>query len=137
MPFDGRHASLARPTGLPIGRRYFRTKRRLTIQQLLVWVYKDQRVIEISGRGMFEGESARKEPWGHQEQFISRDGCAAIERNAILGANVDGSGPIRGIPQPLHPDAETVHEVVLRLPWEQAGLLISFAKRDTEPEIPT
>ena len=29
-----------------------------------------------------------------------------------------------------------MHETVLTLPWEQAGLLIAYAKKDAEPEIP-
>lgn len=55
----------------------------------------------------------------------SRDGCVAIEKFGKLGI-IPGGGATRGVAQPLHEDAEAVHDVVLQLPWVQAGMLIAL-----------
>ena len=67
---------------------------------------------------------------------MSGDGCFNIARNKVLGCKVDGHGPIRGIAEPLHPDAELVHDAILTMPWIQAGLLIRFGKTGLAPELP-
>jgi hypothetical protein len=116
--------------------RHFKPKRKITIEKLLTWTYRDQRVIEITGQALHLGEAVNGEKWVNA-QTISGDGCVAIERNANLGCAIDGGGPLRGLPQPLHEDAETVHDAVLSMPWGHAGQLIAYGRGGLAPEPPT
>jgi len=102
---------------------------------MLVWVYRDQRVIEISGRALYKAEAGDGERWIH-ERGVSGDGCIAVERNGMVGCAIDGGGPIRGLPQPLHEDAEIVHDVVLGMPWAQSGILVAYGRSAMAPELP-
>jgi hypothetical protein len=115
--------------------RHFRLRRKLTIEALLRWVYRDQKVIEITGRSLYAGEVVKGERWVRQ-QCVSGDGCIAVERNSQVGCPIDGGGPVRGIAQPLHQDAETVHEIVLSLPFEASGQLINYGRTGEAPEPP-
>lgn len=100
-----------------------------------MWTYKEQRVIEIGGRGLYAGEVEKGERWV-RERAVSGDGCVAIEQNALVGCQIDGGGPVRGIPQPLHEDAEAVHETVLSMPWAESGQLINYGRTGISPELP-
>jgi hypothetical protein len=110
------------------------TLRQVTVEQLLLWAYTAQRVVEITGRSLFAGEE--RGSWADETFRNSADGCVQIGRNAELGCTVDGGSPIRGIAQPLHPDAELVHDVVLAMPWHQAGMLIVFGRTGNAPQPP-
>lgn len=116
--------------------RHFRSKRQVSVERLLVWTYKEQRVIEIGGRGLYAGEVEKGERW-IKERAVSGDGCVAIEQNALVGCQIDGGGPVRGIPQPLHEDAETVHEIVLSMPWATSGQLVNYGRTGIAPELPS
>jgi hypothetical protein len=115
--------------------RHFHTKRQITLEKLLTWTYKDQRVIEITGQSLYLGEAVKGERWVNARS-ISGDGCVAIERNATLGCPIDGGGPLRGLAQPLHDDAERVHNIVLSLPWHYAGQLIAYGRGGDAPVLP-
>lgn len=115
--------------------RHFHAKKEITVEGILVWAYKAQKVIEITGRSLYAGEAVKGERYV-TIQKASGDGCIAVERNGQLGCPIDGGGPIRGIPQPLHPDAETIHEIVLTLPWDQSALLIQYGRAGIAPELP-
>ena len=80
------------------------------VEAVLAWVYQDQRVTWVESRAGYGGGSG--DPYG--------------------GCRVDGGG--RASCQ-LHPDAETVHDAVLRLlPW-RSRLVIAHAKAGTRPQV--
>ena len=115
--------------------RHFHAKREITVERALVWAYKEQKVIEITGRALYAGETLKGERYVSIRN-VSGDGCIAVERNSQLGCAIDGGGPIRGVPQPLHADAEAIHEAVLALPWAQSGILVAYGRTGTAPELP-
>ena len=114
--------------------RHFHAKKEITVERALVWAYKEQKVIEITGRAGYAGETLKGERYVSIRN-VSGDGCIAVERNSQLGCAIDGGGPIRGVPQPLHADAEAIHEAVLALPWAQSGILVAYGRSGTAPEL--
>src|SRR5260370_10057602 len=95
-----------------------RRRREIDIEPFLVWVFRDQKahVIEGRGVGLFAAEA---DAGGIPRQGISADGCASVERLALLGCAIDGGGMANGLD--LHPDAEPAYAAVNRLsdygPW--------------------
>jgi hypothetical protein len=111
-----------------------KSRQAVSIEWLLSWAYRRQRVVEITGRSLSRGEAAAAGERWVKERTTSGDGCVAIYEGGILGRKIDGGLPPRGIAQPLHPDAETVHDAVLEMPWHQAALLINFGRTGLAPE---
>jgi hypothetical protein len=108
--------------------------REVTAEWLLRWVYQRQRADMITGRHLTPAEAAA-ERWGQPERFESLDGTAWVARHAAIGCKIDG-GRIPGIADPLHPDAEVVHDLVLGLGWARAGLLVHYGKTGEAPQLP-
>jgi hypothetical protein len=102
----------------------------IDIEQFLVWVFRDQcaHVIEGRGVGLFAAEAAAG---GIRRQATSADGCANVERLALLGCSIDGGGMANGLD--LHPDAERAYAVVNRLS-EYGHLLVRYARIAERPE---
>lgn len=107
-------------------------KQEIDIEALLQWVYQKQKADMISSRGvgMFDAEAMAD---GIKLRKISADGCFRIEQTHLLGAAVDGGGLMSFAGQ-LHPDAETIHETVMKLNKIESWLLISSAKAGDPPD---
>lgn len=118
-------------------------KRPVALTQMLTWAYADQRVVEITGRDLMVGERESRGRRTAADSFlppprgISGDGVVVVGRNAALGCVIDGSGPISGIAQPLHPDAELLHEAVLSLEWVTALALMLYGRNGNLPDLPS
>src|SRR5260221_12579907 len=99
-------------------------RREIDIEAFLVWVFRDQKahVIEGRGVGLFAAEAAAG---GIRRQATSADGCANVERLALLGCSIDGGGMSNGLD--LHPDAERAYAVVNRLS-DYGHLLVRYAR---------
>lgn len=84
--------------------------RAVDVLDLVTWVYREQRAHIVDGRGigLHEGERAAA-GLGHT---IQGDSIARIVTNGVLGCQVDKLGYDMG---ELHPVAETVHGLLLRL----------------------
>ncbi|MCZ6609557.1 MAG: HNH endonuclease signature motif containing protein [Alphaproteobacteria bacterium] len=62
------------------------------------------------------------------------DRCTRVKRAGVLGCKVDGGGFGRG---DLHPDAEVVHDAVMRLVRDDRGpglLVLQFGFVDLRPD---
>jgi len=105
----------------------------VSIEWLLDFVYRRQRVIELSGKSLHAGEAAAAGEKWIVENRASGDGCLTIERNMILGHKIE-PGVIRGLTPDIHPDAETIHDIVLSMPWIQAALLTAFGRFGEKPQ---
>jgi len=104
----------------------------MAIDKLLVWTYRLQKadVVIGLGQGMLREEA---ELDGVEWQGVSGCGCAAVERIERLGVRVDGGGNY-GLTK-LHPDAETVHETLMReLERPMQIMVIEHARRGDPPE---
>ena len=107
------------------------TRREMDIEAMLIWAYRDQRVDLLFGRcvGLFNVE---RRAAGLPVQSISGDGCAVIERDALLGCRIDGGGPSALC---IHPDAEAVHEEVRALKSRiERAAVIESAKTGERPD---
>lgn len=103
----------------------------MAIDKLLVWTYRLQKadVVIGLGQGMLREEA---ELDGVEWQGVSGCGCAAVERIERLGVRVDGGGNY-GLTK-LHPDAETVHETLMReLERPMQIMVIEHARIDVVP----
>lgn len=116
-------------------------RRALDLEALLVWVVRDQKADRVGAAlhplevvahfGLLHGLPAGA---GVYETGISGDGCAAIAQRGELGTDVDGGGPIRGLPARLHPDAELVLEALERLPSSERRVILDHARHGDRPE---
>lgn len=105
-------------------------RRRVTLWELLVWTYRDQKAHVVTGRGLYDLEAAAD---GEVIQGVSGDGCAVIERIGLVGGRIDG-GPHAALNTRLHPDAEAVHDAVLSLAPLLVPLVIQYSCADEQPE---
>ena len=105
-------------------------RERIDVQALLVWTYRRQRadVVIGSGAGLLDAEAAADEVERHG---ISGCGCAAVASIERLGCRVDGGGMSAGA---LHPDAETVHQAVQKLPVPAAQMVMRCARWGDVPD---
>lgn len=108
-----------------------RARRRLDIEDLLIWTYQKQLAGLIEGGGVGLHEAERRAD-GIEWAGSSADGVAAVQRIAVLGCRVDGGGYSHG---DVHPDAETVNTAVTLLGDDlDIGLVIMFATSGRRPE---
>lgn len=105
-------------------------KQQINITDLLAWVYGKQLAhrVSVNAAGMHKLERIAD---GQIVINVSADGIMAVQRNGLLGTQIDGGGMSA---MSLHPDAEYVHEVVQRLGRLKAGLLIGYAIKETRPD---
>ena len=102
-------------------------KKAIAVRELLVWAYRDQKVLGYSSSGLWEGEAAAAnvERAGWSEMWSEWDSLAA------LGTQVDVSGPSNF---DVNEDAEVVHGVVISLKPKQRALVFKYGRAGTEPE---
>jgi hypothetical protein len=105
--------------------------RHLSLEELLVWTYRDQATDRMSHRSL-EGLEAAAD--GEERRGRSADGCAQMVAVGALGVRVDEFGGCWGASAEVHPDADLVHEAVLSLGLVDARLLIDHARRGDRPE---
>lgn len=99
--------------------------REISLEEMLVWAYRDQRVDRMVGAQLFQVESEVEGcSWGRS----SADGVAAVQRIAVLGCRTDG-GAVRGVGHAAHPDAELLHDYAAAWP-----ILVHFARQGERPE---
>jgi hypothetical protein len=105
-----------------------RAKRPIEIQDLVVWVIRDQKAHRIDGAGigLFEGELAAE---GRRVYRRSADGVAATMDNIGIGGRIQRIGHDSG---ELHPDAELVWGLIAKLP-DPCRLPVIEAGRTGEP----
>jgi len=96
-------------------------KTAIDIEDLLAWTYQRQRADIVSRR-----QGAVFLP-GHPSNV------AMLQRHASLGTRIDCAGSWVHDKNELHPDADAVHEAVMRLPGDQCGLVLSHGKGGTRP----
>ena len=98
---------------------------------MLIWAYRDQRADLLFGRGVGLSDLERRAA-GLPVQSISGDGCAVIERDALIGCRIDGGGQAA---LRIHADAEAVHEEVLALESRiERAAVIESAKTGERPD---
>jgi hypothetical protein len=102
------------------------------VEELVIWTYQRQKadLIVERGVGLYPQE---KDADGIFHKRISGDGVYQIHRNQELGVRVDCIGfPTADI----HPDAETVHELIKTKAFThlERGLLIDFGKTGLMPD---
>lgn len=85
-------------------------KQAISIEALLVWAYQVQLVDQLDGRGVGLLPEERRAD-GQTVQRISPDGCAAVERIASVGCEIDG-GQWNGLARSIPHDADQVHSLV-------------------------
>lgn len=101
-----------------------RTRKRVTIEDLLIWAYRDEKVdrVEAGPAAGFHTGYGR----------VSACGTASVERYGLLGCFVDGS---RMMVSPRAPDdAVAVHEAVQAFAVETRVLIMVHARAATRPE---
>lgn len=111
-------------------------RRSIDLEDLVSWAYRQERVDHAADALLHEIERAA---CGCEHRASSRDGIAALERRARLGCRITG-GVIPGVSSPVHPDAEAVHDAVLRLAAKhpnRMALVVQHAKLGERPEIST
>ena len=113
------------------------TKKAVTLEAFIKWSYGLQLVDRLTGKSLYEAERRADNASGYGAQPIrhTQDGTMAVARNAALGTAIDSArGPV--LMQDCHPDAEALHDLVLAMPWHQAGLIVQYGRTGIEPEIP-
>ncbi len=105
-----------------------RHRRPEDIEQLLQWAYAAQRVDLMLGHGLTD-----------QERHIDASECSggnwndmlALERIGLLGCRIDVGGIVTSAP--VHPDAATIHNAVMRLNRPLGLLVMQHARDRTRP----
>lgn len=102
--------------------------RHVDLEELLRWVYVDQRA-DVAARSGVGLNTAERRAAGLEVSEVSRDGCYQVWRRAA--GHLAGGGA--GITD-VHLDAEFIHDQVMRIGGIQAGLIIEYAKTVGRPE---
>lgn len=126
-----RAVTAAEWTPAPVGRQV----RHLDLWEMLVWAYRDERVIEMTRAALFAIEAAAEMGARETRYAGGGSGAAAIESYGLLGTRIDGGG-LRGVAPDCHPDAELLHDVVRTLGW-LGSVIIRHARLGVAPEYPT
>ena len=106
--------------------------RRISIEALLIWTYRDQRAAdEVAGLHQSEAE-ANGVAWSGR----SGDGVAALMDRARLGCRIEGGAGKNTMTGRIHPDAEIVDSWVRAMGEETARLVIRHAAVGLRPEVP-
>lgn len=110
------------------------TRARVDLETLVVWAYRRQRVIEMTGLRL-EDETGDFLPDAPEDGGESRCGCAALDRYARVGVRIDGGRGAAAGGRDVHPDAERLHRAVLRIARADmlAALLVVRFGRDGAP----
>jgi len=95
------------------------------IEELVRWTYQDQQADELtrrSGRGAWPSASLRSN-------------LLTIERNGLIGTQIDGDGSLSYAHNDLDQDAEITHETICSVcePLE-VGLLIEHGRAGSRPD---
>lgn len=108
-----------------------RARRHVTVWQLLVWAYRDQRAGGTYGTAHL---------YDDEPHSCSTDGVAAMLRLGEVGCFVDG-GEWKGLSDRMHPDARTVGWAISHIAGthglEVARLVAQHAAQGEMPERPT
>lgn len=115
--------TLAQPSHGEISAAVALDRRSWSMQDWLTWAYREQRADEVYG-----SVAGRVGPGG------VRSGMVRAQRIGLLGVRVDCDGASGWGSAALHPDAEAIHEAVLRLPPECVGPVIHHAKTAGQPD---
>jgi len=83
-----------------------------TAVDLLTWVYRSQKADLMSGKELHLADGTVVKD-AAPAAATSRDGCAALRRQAVVGAIIPGTAHLQRYA--LHPDAEAVHDLVVEL----------------------
>ncbi len=106
--------------------------RRISIEALLIWTYRDQRAAdEVAGLHQSEAE-ADGVAWSGR----SGDGVAALMDRARLGCRIEGGAGKNTMTGWIHRDAEMVDSWVRALGEDVARLVIRHAAVGLRPEVP-
>lgn len=102
-----------------------------SVEELLVWTYRDQKAERNidGGVGLFEPERDAGDIEWHG---VSACGVAAVERIGRLGARVDVFGGDPGI---VHEDAWAVHSLVRGLGPRMAAIVMRHAREGARPSV--
>ncbi len=105
---------------------------RVDLWEMVVWAYRKQKVIEATGKYLYEGEAAAGgvDEW-HGE---SACGCAALARKQAIGVTISGTLNLRGVAADVHPDAERLHDIVLGMGAINAFLIAKSGQAGEPPE---
>jgi hypothetical protein len=98
----------------------------IAIDRLVHWALADQRAGDVFS-GLFAIEA---EAMGAEARGVSGDGCAAVERIAKQGCQVDGGTRGRDCTDPV---AELVATLVLQLPPDQRALVSDCGRSGEAP----
>jgi len=99
-------------------------KQNIDIEQLLIWVYRDQAAEAVTSRAAGFGPALLP---GYA--YGSGDSTGPVERYGRLGCSVDCAGAAASGNNELHPDAETIYEAVGFNP-----LIVQHARTGTRPD---
>jgi hypothetical protein len=102
----------------------------MTVEELLIWAYRDQKVDRMSHQSLNDLEASLD---NEERRRVSPDGVAAIESIGALGCRIAGSH-CWGASAVCHPDAELVHDRVLKLGFLPASILMHYARLGERPE---
>ena len=103
-------------------------KRAVTLEALVIWAYRDQRVDRMTAASL-QGAERRIE---RAAPFLASPPSSAglIARLGALGTRVDGGGQSWD----CHPDAERLHELVCALPVPAARAILEFGRSGEAPD---
>jgi hypothetical protein len=113
----------------------------LSLEEMLVWAYRTQRVDYMTGRTLHGLEAMADDPY-LEPRGSSADGVAKMERIGALGVRIDESGGCFGASAECDPDAEMLHDILLQLgregevgqrPWMMAAIIMQFARDGERP----
>ncbi len=82
----------------------------ISVADLLIWVYRDQKADRVTGKDLLTGAKPRKKA---APPTARKDSCLAVEQARLLGAVIPGTGHRQRYR--LHPDAEAVHDQMITL----------------------
>ena len=104
-----------------------RLQRPITLEALVIWAYRDQRVDRMSEASLLGAERAADRGGGVTPLASS---AALLARLGALGTRIDGGGQSWD----CHPDAEKLHELVSGFAREDALAIMRFGRRAAAPD---
>jgi hypothetical protein len=117
--------------GVRTGAPQKRPHRYLTLEELLIWAYRDQKVDRMAQASLADLEASADGDEPHHR--ASTDGVCTMQRIASLGARIPGSTSW-GASATYHPDAGEVMAAIGKLGWQHAGLIVNYARIGDRPE---
>ena len=99
---------------------------RISIDALVHWALSDQRAGDVfAGLFAIEAEAITGEARG-----VSGDGCAAVERIAMMGCQVDGGSRGKDYTDPV---ADLVATLIMQLPGDQRAMVTDCGRSGEAP----